>query len=67
MTIKKWPEDYPPDLNIPPDNAVEINANLYRFVQNSVPNSSDFLASYKDPSQANLAKNPRNLRKPGKA
>ncbi|MDT0602536.1 hypothetical protein [Thalassotalea castellviae] len=56
MTDKKWPEDYPVHIEIPPKNAKEINEKLYRLVENDVPEMSDFLASYKDPLQKHLVR-----------
>jgi len=62
---KKWSSDYPTHLVIPPLNSIEINKVLFRFVINREPDHSDFLPSFKDPSQrhlgrrANFRNNPR--------
>ncbi|EGM78373.1 hypothetical protein Rhein_1794 [Rheinheimera sp. A13L] len=64
MTNKKWPNDYPSGMVLPPDSAEEINAQLYRFVGKVNPDAADFLASYKDPKQKNLANRPAIKKKP---
>ena len=64
MTKNKWPSDYPKHLDIPPEAAAGINDTLHRIVRNQVPNDSDFLASYKDPRQKYLARNPAIKKKP---
>lgn len=64
MDDKKWPQDYPPDIVIPPDNATEIDAHLYRLVYKQFPDAEDFLASYKDPKQRHLAKRANINKKP---
>jgi hypothetical protein len=63
MTEKKWPDDYPPEMDLPPHSAEEISARLYRFVNNSQPTADDFLPSYKDPEQAHLVNKPAIRRK----
>ncbi|HIF8869467.1 TPA: hypothetical protein ACX6DV_003436 [Vibrio cholerae] len=65
MDDRKWPQDYPADILVPPDGAVEIDANLYRLVYKDTPDADDFLASYKDPKQRHLAKKPAIKKKPG--
>ena len=57
---KKWPNDYPVHIAIPPEDAIPITKNLYRLVKTIPPNSADFLASYKDPKQMRLIKNHEN-------
>lgn len=56
MRFEVKPDDYPENLTVPPNNSAPINKKLYRLVENTIPNSADFLASYKDPSQKHLIK-----------
>ncbi len=65
MDDRKWPQDYPADILLPPDGAVEIDANLYRLVYKDIPDADDFLASYKDPKQCHLSRRANIRKKPG--
>lgn len=59
MSVKKWSDDYPKDIDIPPAEAAEIDANLFRLVYKADPDADDFLASFKDPKQRHLVKQAR--------
>ncbi|WP_259397693.1 hypothetical protein [Vibrio sp. SG41-7] len=65
MSDKNWDADYPTHLTIPPENAIEIDAFLFRLVHKSNPDALDFLASFKDPSQKHLSKKPFFRNNPG--
>lgn len=62
---KKWPNDYPKHILVPPENAMEISDHLFRIVGKCPPDKSDFLASYKDPNQKGLSARPHIRNKPG--
>nr|HDC4297927.1 hypothetical protein [Enterobacter hormaechei] len=59
MSSKQWSKDYPAHITIPPEDAVEIDAILFRLVKKNPPDADDFLASFKDPDQRHLAKKPQ--------
>lgn len=65
MNNKKWRNDYPKGMTIPPEGASEIDAHLFRLVTKHSPDADDFLPSYKDPKQKHLARNPQIRKKPG--
>ncbi|WP_141686161.1 hypothetical protein [Alishewanella sp. HH-ZS] len=62
MTKMVWPADNPKHLVLPPEHAAPINAKLFRFVNKIPADQSDFLPSFKDPEQSNLAQ--RNIDNP---
>ncbi|VEI77981.1 Uncharacterised protein [Mannheimia haemolytica] len=53
MTVRTWDSDYPQDLELPPQDAIEFNKEAYRMVSKETPDMSDFLASFKDSKQKN--------------
>ena len=59
MVKNKWPNDYPDHIKVPSEEAVELDESLYRLVSNSIPDATDFLASYKDPAQKGLIRHSR--------
>lgn len=55
MAVNKWPADNPKHIQIPPPNASPAQMELLRFVKHLPPIADDYLASFKDPEQKNLA------------
>lgn len=48
---KKFPNDYPTNIVVPPSDAIAMDILLYRMVSKSPPDINDFLPTYKDPEQ----------------
>jgi hypothetical protein len=65
MADKKWPEDYPTNIQVPPDTAKPLRQKIFRMVENSTPVLDDFVASNKDPLQAHLIKQSKFRNSPG--
>lgn len=59
MDDKNWPKDYPTHIDVPPDDALELDTDLYRIVSKDQPDADDFLASFKDPKQRHLGRQPK--------
>jgi hypothetical protein len=65
MADKKWPEDYPTHIQVPPNTAKPLSQKLFRMVGNDVPILDDFVPSNKDPLQSHMIKQTRFRNSPG--
>lgn len=43
-----WPDFFPPELELPPEDAVDAEGTVYRFVKSIPPTETCFLATHQE-------------------